>query len=163
MSGFRVTDTVHSAFTVADLDRTLGLFRDFLGCEVLVRDQGTPDVVETLTGIRGAPCKLGFVRIPGGHMIEFIEYEGPNDRRDLKARPCDTGAAHIALAVDNLEGALAGAKRAGLTLYNKVVDIEDEGMKGVRSAYFKAADGLTVELIQWNAAGDPFKKMPKQS
>ncbi|MSP51499.1 MAG: bleomycin resistance protein [Alphaproteobacteria bacterium] len=163
MMEFRVVDTVHSAFTVADLNKTLVLFRDFLGCEVLVQDHGAPEIVETLTGIKGAPCKLGFVRIPGGHMIEFIEYDGPNDRRDLKARPCDTGAAHIALAVDNLDRALAGAKTAGLELYNKVVTIDDKGMKGVRSAYFRAADGLTIELIQWNSAGDPFKRMPKQS
>ena len=157
MTAFRVTDVVHSAFTVANLDQTLALFRDYLGCEVVAQDRGTSSVVETLTGT-AAPCKLGFVRIPGGHMIEFIEYEGPIDRRDLKAKPSDTGAAHIALAVDNLDGVLASADKAGLHIMNKVVKIQEKPMDGVRSAYFRAADGLTIELIQWNNLGDPFKK-----
>ncbi len=156
-TNFRVVDTVHSAFTISDLERTLSLFRDFLGCEVVVRDAGTPEIVETLTGIKDAPCKLGFVRIPGGHMIEFIEYEGPTDRGRVESRPCDTGAAHIALAVNDLDAALAGAKDAGLSLYNEVVTIDDEPMTGTRSAYFYDPDGLTIELIQWNANGDPFK------
>ena len=59
---FNVVDTVHSAFTVSDLGRTLAMFRDFLGCEVVAEDAGGADVVETLTGIEDARCKLGFVR-----------------------------------------------------------------------------------------------------
>lgn len=156
-ANFNVVDTVHSAFTVSDLERTLTMFRDFLDCEVVVQDAGRPEIVETLTGIKNAACKLGFVRIPGGHMIEFIEYEGPADRGRVRSRPCDTGAAHIALAVDDLDAALAGAREAGLTLYNGVVTIDDEPMRGTRSAYFYDPDGLTIELIQWNENGDPFK------
>ena len=153
---FKVVDTVHSAFTVSDLERTLTMFRD-IGCEVAAQDAGAPEIVKTLTGIDNAPCKLGFVRIPGGHMIEFIEYEGPSDRGQVKSRPCDTGAAHIALAVNDLDAALAGAADVGLTLYNEVVTIDDAPMTGTRSAYFRDPDGLTIELIQWNANGDPFK------
>ena len=156
-AAFSVVDTVHSAFTVSDLEQTLARFRDFLGCEVVVQDRGAPEVVETLTGIADARCKLGFVRIPGGHMIEFIEYEGPADRGRVRSRPCDTGAAHIALAVDDLDAALAGAAKAGLTLYNGVVTIGEAPMTGTRSAYFRDPDGLTIELVQWNENGDPFK------
>ena len=154
---FNVVDTVHSAFTVSDLGRTLAMFRDFLGCEVVAEDAGGADVVETLTGIEDARCKLGFVRIPGGHMIELVEYEGPADRGRVRSRPCDAGAAHIALAVDDIDAALAGAAQAGLTLYNGVVTIDEAPMTGTRSAYFRDPDGLTIELVQWNESGDPFK------
>ena len=144
MADFKVLGTVHTAFAVSDLQRTIRLFRDFLGFELVAEDVGEPELVETLTGVR-ADVNLGFIRSPDGHMIELVEWQAPADRQRVNARICDTGAWHFALEVDNLEGALAGAKDYGLVMYNRVVERPE---RGARTAYFRDPDGITIELAQ---------------
>ena len=72
---FRVLGTNHTSFTVSNLDRTLGFFRDCLGFELISKAAN-----------KGA----------------------------VKARPCDTGFAHVAFNVDDAEAALAAAERYGV-------------------------------------------------
>lgn len=144
MAGFNVLGTVHSAFAVSDLERTIRMFDEFLGFEIVVRDEGQPDLVETLTGIR-AHVNLGFVRSPDGHMIELVEWTEPADRGKIEYRICDTGAWHMALEVDDLQAAIDEAPAYGLKMYNRVVE-RDGGTR--RTAYFRDPDGITIELAQ---------------
>ena len=141
--GFSVLRTIHSAFAVSDIERTLRLFHDFLGFEIVARDMGDPNLVESLTGIN-SKVKLAFIRAPDGHMIELIEWEAPYNGH-IQGRVCDAGWWHMALEVDNLQTAMDRGSHYGLTIYNRVVE-RDGGAS--RVAYFRDPDGITIELSQ---------------
>jgi len=158
MTSFNVTETIHTSWTVSDVDDAVARFCGCFGFEVVARVDGPADVNEALTGVEDAPLKIAQLRVPGGHMVELIQYLGPDDRGTLAARPCDTGAAHIALGVDDIEAAVAAAGEHGIELMNTVMELYDPGLEGVKACYLKDPDGIMIELIQWNAAGNPFRK-----
>ena len=159
MPQFAITETIHTSWTVADVDDAVARYRDCFGFDVVAEIEGPADVNETLTGVKDAPLRIAHLRVPGGHMVELIQYLGPDSKTTLQGRPCDTGAAHIALGVDNIEAAVDEAKRHGIELMNGVMELYDPGLEGVKACYLKDPDGIMIELIQWNAEGNPFDKM----
>ena len=156
MPSFNVTETIHTSWTVSDVDAAVARFCGCFGFDVAARIDGPADVNETLTGVKDAPLKIAHLRVPGGHMVELIQYLGPDDRAALGARPCDTGAAHIALGVDDMEAAVATAGDYGIELMNGVMELYDPGLEGVKACYLRDPDGIMIELIQWNEKGNPF-------
>ena len=158
MPAFNVTETIHTSWTVADVDKAVARYRDCFGFGVVAEIDGPADVNETLTGVKNSPLRIAHLRVPGGHMVELIQYLGPDERTRLGGRPCDTGAAHLALGVDDIDAAVDTAKQHGIELMNGVMKLEGE-FEGVKACYLKDPDGIMIELIQWNADGNPFLKM----
>src|SRR5437763_4357931 len=102
---FRILAADHTGITVSDLERSLAFWHDVLGFDLSHRAHQKGDLAEQITGVAGAEIVIAVVKAPG-HKIELLEYRAPPDRRKLEARPCDVGAAHVALTVDNLEAVL---------------------------------------------------------
>lgn len=149
MSGFRITGTNHTSFTVSDLERALGLFRDGLGFEVTSKAPRDPKLTERITGIPGAELLIAFVRAPG-HSIELIEYKAPAQRGRVDARPCDAGFAHIAFDVDNVDAVLEAVRPHGVVPISPPVAIDQGPNKGRRVVYTRDPDGITIEFIEAN-------------
>src|SRR3954467_6985492 len=100
---FRILAADHTGITVSDIQRSLAFWRDVLGFELSHRAHQKGELAEQITGIPGAEILIAVVKAPG-HKIELLEYRAPADRRqDNGRRPCDLGAAHIALTVDDLD------------------------------------------------------------
>ncbi len=145
MAAYKVLGADHTAFTVSDIDRSVKLFCEVLGFQLISDDQAPADMVEIINGIK-APVRFVYLRGPDKHYVELLQYFGPEDRDRATYRPCDTAAAHIAIRVDNVPAAIEAAQRAGMVLFNKMITIEDKA--GVtQSAYMRDPDGLTIELI----------------
>jgi hypothetical protein len=102
--------------TVADLDRTLTLYRDKFGLpftDVAVTDAAFGGLIEKASGATSAKLRLATATLPGTRMtLEFLEVTGV-DRRPLDARIQDPGAARLQLTARNLEGALDALRSAG--------------------------------------------------
>jgi len=145
--GFRVVGTNHTSFTVSSLDRSIGFFRDCLGFELISRAPRDPAIVARITGIPGADMEIAFLRGPG-HTIELIEYKGPKEKGKVEARPCDTGFAHVAFNVDDVEAAVAAAKPYQVEAIAPPVAINAGPNKGRKVVYLRDWDGVTVELIE---------------
>ncbi len=145
--GFRVIGTNHTSFTVSSLDRSIGFFRDCLGFELISRAPRDPALVSRITGVPGADMEIAFLRGPG-HTIELIEYKGPAQRGRIEARPCDTGFAHVAFNVDDVEAAVAAAKPYQVNPIAPPVAINAGPNKGRKVVYLRDWDGVTVELIE---------------
>jgi catechol 2,3-dioxygenase-like lactoylglutathione lyase family enzyme len=145
--GFRVVGTNHTSFTVSSLDRSIGFFRDCLGFELISRAPRDPAIVSRITGVPGADMEIAFLRAPG-HTIELIQYKGPAQRGRIEARPCDTGFAHIAFNVDDVEAAVAAAKPYQVNAIAPPVAINAGPNKGRKVVYLRDWDGVTVELIE---------------
>jgi glyoxylase I family protein len=147
MSNFRVLRTNHTSFTVSNLDRTLGFFRDALGFEVTSRAPRNPRLIEAITGVKGAEVVIAYVRGPG-HDVELIEYTAPAERTCVRPRPCDVGFAHVAYDVDDLDAALAAAAKHAFKPLGPPTAVDEGPNRGLRVAYLRDPDGITVELIQ---------------
>lgn len=145
--GFRLIATNHTSFTVSDLDRSIAFFRDGFGFQVVSRAPRDPRLVSHITGVAGAEVETAYLRGPG-HMLELIEYKAPAGRGRVQARPCDTGFAHIAFDVDNVEAAMQQAVRHGATAVAAPCEINAGPNKGRRIVYVRDWDGVTIEFIE---------------
>jgi catechol 2,3-dioxygenase-like lactoylglutathione lyase family enzyme len=147
--GFRLIATNHTSFTVSDLDRSIAFFRDGFDFQVVSRAPRDPRLVSHITGVQGADVETAYLRGPG-HMLELIEYKAPAGRGKVEARPCDTGFAHIAFDVDNVEEAMKQAVRHGATAVAEPCEINAGPNKGRRIVYVRDWDGVTIEFIEGN-------------
>ena len=137
----------HTSFTVSDIDRTIGFFRDGLGFSVTSKARRNVKIIEQVTGVDGADIIVAFVAAPG-HSIELIQYIAPADRGRVEARPCDTGFAHIAFDVDDVDAAVAAAVRFDVRPINPPTRIDQGPNKGRQVVYLRDPDGVTIEFIE---------------
>lgn len=147
MSGFQVLGINHTSFTVSDLDRSVSFFTEALGFELLHRGNRNPEMIEKVVGVPGADIDVAYIQMPG-HRLELIEYKGPADRGKVESRPCDTGFAHIAIDVDDIDAALAASRPFGVEPLSPPQDLAHGPNKGGRVVYTRDPDGVTVEFIQ---------------
>lgn len=147
---YKINATFHTGFTVSDLDRSVGFFRDVLGFEVTGEDQADAAFMERLTGVEGAAARLAFLKLPD-HAIELIEYHGSTARAASSLRPCDPGFAHISFTVENIEALVAACLEHGLHEYQPVLRMDQGPAQGTKVVYLRDPDGLTIELIEWAA------------
>lgn len=147
MSGFHVLRTNHTSFTVSDLDRTCGFFTDALGFEVISRAPRDPSVIREITGVEGADIEVAYVQGPG-HRLELIQYLAPDDRHPVLSRPCDTGFAHLAYDVTDVDAAIAASQVYGFRPINPPVPIDKGPNAGSRVVYLRDQDGVTIEYIE---------------
>ena len=147
MSAFKVLATNHTSFTVSNLDRTVAFFRDALGFEVTSKAGRDPGAIERITGVAGGDVMIAYVR-GAGHSIELIEYLAPADRGKVESRPCDTGFAHVAYDVDDIDAAVAAAREHGFVPRGEIYSVDQGPNTGARVVYMVDGDGITVEFIQ---------------
>ena len=143
---FRVLSTNHTSFTVSSLDRTVAFFTECLGFQLISRAPRDPKIIQKVTGVEGAEMEIAFVRGPG-HVVELIEYKAPASKGLVQSRPCDTGFAHLALDVDDVDAAVAAAATYGVAAINAPVAIDLGPNKGKKFVYLRDADGVTLEFI----------------
>lgn len=147
MSAFQVLATNHTSFTVSDLDRTVGYFVDALGFELISRAPRDSAVISRITGVAGADIEVAYVQGPG-HRLELIQYRAPQDRGRVRSRPCDTGFAHVAFDVDDIDAAIAASAPHGVLPIGDPVPIDRGPNAGGRVVYMRDADEVTVEFIE---------------
>jgi catechol 2,3-dioxygenase-like lactoylglutathione lyase family enzyme len=140
--------TNHTSFTVRSLDETLPFFTDVLGFEVTSRDTRDPEIIEAITGVRGAEVEIAYLR-GCDHTLEMIEYKAPTNRAEQILRPCDLGFAHIAFDVSDIAPVINRAARLGIhPISPPVVNTRGGPNQGALVVYLRMADGVTIELIQ---------------
>ena len=147
MASFKVTATNHTSFTVSNLDRSISYFCSVLNFKLLNRSTRDPNFIERVVAIPGAVIEVAYLQAPG-HRLELIEYSGPADRNRVESRPCDSGFAHIAFDVDDIDAAIEESKPFGVTPLGPPQDLNRGPNKGGRVVYTRDEDGITVEFIQ---------------
>jgi glyoxylase I family protein len=144
----RIIAADHTGITVSDIERSLTFWRDVLGFELSHRAHQKGELAEQITGVTGAEILIAVLKAPG-HKIELLEYRGPSDRqRQNDLRPCDLGAAHIALTVDNLDEVLDRIAASGWKTAGEPQTLTVGPNAGKRVIYVRDPDGTTVEFMQ---------------
>ena len=144
-----LTGINHTSFTVADMERSLAYYRDILGLQVILDQEGTADYLAQITGFPGARLHIVLLTLPGGydHVLELIQYREPVGR-PISLRTCDPGSAHLCFSTDDIHATAAHLRAHGVHLRSEPVPITAGRNTGGYSCYFLDPDGITLELFQ---------------
>lgn len=143
-----VTGFFHGGITVRDMDRSLRFYRDGLGLEIEFDRILDADYLRTVLGLAFDHIRAVYLRIPGGGFVELLEYVGI-ERLSAESRPCDYGAGHLCLYVDDVAGTFGRLRELEFHARSAdVVDITAGPNAGARSVYMADPDGYAVELFQ---------------
>jgi lactoylglutathione lyase len=143
-----VTGFFHGGITVSDMDRALVFYRDGLGLEIEFDRILDGPYLPVVLGLDFQHIRGVYLRIPGGGFVELLEYVGI-ERFPAASRPCDYGAGHLCLYVDDVEAVHARLVGLGFSARSReVVDIMAGPNTGARSCYMADPDGYAVELFQ---------------
>jgi catechol 2,3-dioxygenase-like lactoylglutathione lyase family enzyme len=152
MAESRVVGVNHMGICVADMDRAVRLFRDVLGAAVTEPLEYHGGHLERATGVPGAASIICHATL-GGQVFELLQYLSPGGRRTSDLRPCDAGHIHLALTVEGIDDMVDRFNAAGFVPAGPVE--RSVGSIGLDAIYTYGFDGLVIELIQYDRAGEP--------
>jgi catechol 2,3-dioxygenase-like lactoylglutathione lyase family enzyme len=131
----------HTGLSVADMDKSLGLYRDVLGMEV-EWDLTIKDIPAfgTIIGLPGVEERIAMMKL-NNCRIELFQFYNPKGKK-LERRQCDLGFMHVAFVVDELDDICARLKELGIEFYSEAQDLGTS-----KVIFFKGYDGETIELM----------------
>jgi len=143
-----VLHTIHTGLTVHDLAHMLAFFGQVLGADVgEIRQIPVGDTLGRITGVPGAQARVCMATLPGGHVVELLQYSAPESATTVAPRPCDTGAAHLALRVASVAETARCAQAFGFAVAGQKQFLPGGPFAGQWVAYVRDTHGFTLELI----------------
>lgn len=137
----------HTGFTVSDVAKAAGFFRDVLGFRLTEPVRQIGPAVEKMTGVSGADIEIIFAIGPGC-TVELMQYHAPEGLRDNTLRPCDPGFAHIAFEVANIKAIAPLMRAAGATPLGEPQVVPAGPRKGGLNLYVRGPDNIVIEFQQ---------------
>ena len=154
-TSFTITKVEHTGITVTSLHDALEFWVGVLGFTHLYTMRFPNDPFnENVVGVSGAALPLATVEGPG-HSIELLEYSAPDHRKSLKPRSCDVGSVHVAFLVDHLDALLDRITQAGWHPVGTPQTVAEGDRAGLRLAYVRGPDGVTLEFLQPSPSRKP--------
>jgi catechol 2,3-dioxygenase-like lactoylglutathione lyase family enzyme len=137
----------HTAFQVADLERSLAFYRDLLGFEVVWERVNREEYVRKIVGYPDAELRQALLRFPeSDHCLELIDYRGV-ERQPVDTSPPNPGTAHICLFVRGLHDVYDRLTAAGVRSVSEPVAVTSGPNEGRFAVYMIDPDGFPVELV----------------
>lgn len=144
----QVTGFFHGGITVTEMDRSLRFYHEGLGLPILFDRVLNGPYLPVVLDLDFTAIRAVYLTLPGGGYVELLEYRGI-ERMPASSRPCDPGAGHLCLYVDDLEAMHERLASMGYrSRSGRVVDITEGPNAGARSCYMADPDGYWVELFQ---------------
>ncbi|MEY4094863.1 MAG: hypothetical protein RLZZ53_2062 [Acidobacteriota bacterium] len=157
----RVRSFSHVGITVRDFNRSVRFYWEVFGCPLVGVSTADPVRVKTFFGVDSpdANCRIGWIRIPGGGVIEIFEFNPQlADEAVTWNRP---GITHFSLRVKNIQkwyDFLKTQQDKGVT----ILEAPQKSPNGGQEFFFiKDCDGNLIEimdlgpahyLLQWGGA-----------
>lgn len=139
----------HTSRSVGDMDRSLRFYRDLLGMELLLDTEMAGEMLEREVALEGARLRLVELGSGGETMLELLQYHEPRPGGSgAELRPCDVGAHHFALTVDDIGAAYEKLREAGVEFTCPPQEVDAGYFAGHRTVYCYDPDHLIVELWQ---------------
>jgi catechol 2,3-dioxygenase-like lactoylglutathione lyase family enzyme len=140
----------HTGYTVDDLDRSLGFYRDLLGMEVVMTQEKSGGYLARIVGYPDTHVRMAHLRAPGSdHVLELFEYLAPEGASARPREPRDSGTAHLCLVVEDLQGVYERLVQAGVDSFvSPPVEVDTGANRGGAAVYLRDPDGIPVELFQ---------------
>jgi catechol 2,3-dioxygenase-like lactoylglutathione lyase family enzyme len=138
----------HIGMSVASIDDALGFWERFLGSPALWRELLNRPYLSKIIGIPGVSIKGAFVELPGGVILELLDYEAP-EKRSNPETTANPGNIHLCLAVEDAGVAWTHAVDCGAKPVSEgPIEVDGGPNVGARVAYLRIHDGITLELFQ---------------
>jgi catechol 2,3-dioxygenase-like lactoylglutathione lyase family enzyme len=128
------------------MDRSLVFYRDLLGMEVILDTEMEGEMLDREVALEGARLRLVELGTGGETMLELLQYHAPAPERRAELRPCDPGAHHFALAVDDIHAAHEALTLAGVEFTYPPQEVDAGYFAGHRTVYCYDPDHLIIEL-----------------
>jgi len=150
----RVTGFFHAGVTVSDTEASLVFYRDVLGLEVAFDGESAVETAREIWGIEPDRVRVIFLRVPEtDSMVELFEFFGI-ERHSASARPCDYGAGHMCLFVEDAEALHERAAEHGFrSRAGHVVTIQKGPHAGAKAVYLIDPDGYHIECYERSPDG----------
>jgi predicted enzyme related to lactoylglutathione lyase len=146
------TRYVHTNIISRDWERLARFYETVFGCaRVLPERDMSGEWIEKGTGVRGAHVRGAHLRLPGhgeaGPTLEIFQYNSGIAGPEKPVN--ETGLAHIAFLVEDVEGALAEVLANGGSRLAEVVTKEIAGVGLLTFVYARDPEGNILELQSW--------------
>lgn len=138
----------HTGLTVRDLDRSVGFYRDLLGCSLLFEQEKTGGYLAEIVGYPGASVRMAHLHAPSGDLvIELFQYLEPAVI-ESHLEPARVGNAHLCFLLPDLEETHRRLDAAGVEFFSAPAEVDTGANAGGRGVYLRDPDGITLELFQ---------------
>jgi catechol 2,3-dioxygenase-like lactoylglutathione lyase family enzyme len=146
----------HVGFSVSSLDRSIPFYTALLGEEPLLRKRWDVEYVGEILGYPGNVLDGAFWRLPGGTILELLEYvEPPPGRVDMETN--NVGSAHLCLVTDDMDADFERLRPVGAEFRSEApVEIPWGPYRGGKACYLRDLDGISIELIELPPGGPDF-------
>jgi hypothetical protein len=136
--------------TVANLETALAFWEKFLEWPARWTTVLDRPYLSRVVGYPGVSIKAALVDLPGGGVIELLDYHQVKDRVANSEATANPGNVHLCLAVSDVLTVWRHAVACGARPVSGdgPVDIEGGPNKGARAGYLRIHDGVTMELFQ---------------
>lgn len=139
----------HAGLTVADVERSLGFWRDALGMEVVLDQVRDDAYLGEVVGHPGADCRMVHLAFGGaGARIELFEYRAPRAEPARVAQPAQAGFAHVCVRATGLRALLERLEAAGGRRVSDPVEVTAGANRGALAVYVRDPDGHVLEVVQ---------------
>lgn len=145
--GAVITGIQHISYTISDIDEAVEFFVHKLGLKATPVREVSGERVETIVGFKGLHMKISNVITPGNGNIELIEYVKPSGTM-LELATCNTGVAHLAFTVDDVEKTYQDLAARGVKFVSPPQWASAGALKGWGICYFRGPDGITMEIME---------------
>lgn len=148
-SATAITGVHHVGMSVQRLDDALAFWEAFLGRPARWRTVLDRPYLGVHVGYPGVQIDAAFVDLPGGGVVELLEYR-VDGRTPLEEATANPGNVHICLQVDDAEAVWEHAVACGARplVAAGPVTVDAGPNQGARAAYLRIHDGITLELFQ---------------
>ena len=145
-----LTGVHHIGISVANLEAALAFWETFLGRPARWTTTLDRPYLGRVVGYPGVSLKAAFVDLPGGGVIELLDYHRISDRVANSEATANPGNVHFCLAVSDAEALWRHAVACGARSVSGYgpVEIDAGPNKGAKSGYLRIHDGVTMELFQ---------------
>lgn len=118
------------------------------------RQRQSNEYTRKFVGYPDADLEAVMLKIPSdeyvgvsGHLVELNQYYSPQGQK-VDIQTCNTGAAHLALVVDDIHETYDFLQSNGVPFKSEPVSIVAGRNQGGYTCYFLDPDGITLELFQ---------------
>ena len=136
----------HIGIVVSNLEKAITLYRDYLGCELVVKNLGlSGEYLEKLVGINNVEMDVAILRTQDNNRIELLEYKNCPGKKRKPVLSNDIGASHFAMTVNNIDYLYENRNNFHVSFFSEPL-MSPDGF--VKVAYCALMDECIVELVQ---------------
>ncbi len=140
----------HVGMTVASLEAALAFWEAFLGKPARWTTVLDRPYLSRVVGYPDVAIKAAFVDLPGGVVLELLDYHQVAGRSANPQATANPGNMHLCLKVADAQAAWQHAVGCGAVPVSPDGPVAIDGGPniGAKAAYLRIHDGITIELFQ---------------